>query len=176
MYSGKIEIDKGMINRYDSNSVYTRHEGEGDPLDTYRNHKKSSSCNCLNLRRASQAITKIYDEALEPSELKIGQFSLLKHINKLGPVNVSDLAGIIRLDRTTLVRNLKPLEEEGLIEDIAIPGNRNRQLKLTSKGAQALGKAEQLWEKAQKDFEEYLGEDNVEILSTLLSKIEALVP
>lgn len=138
--------------------------------------KKPSPCNCLNMRRSSQAITEVYDEFLVPSGLKIGQFSLLKHIEKLGPVSVSDLALSIRLDRTTLVRNLKPLEEMGFVTDIATEGTRNRQLQLTDKGIQAYKSAEELWAKAQNFFEEYLGKDNIDTFTTLLSKIEALVP
>lgn len=138
--------------------------------------KKSSPCNCLNIRRASQAVTEVYDEFLAPSNLKIGQFSLLKHINQLGPLSVSDLALIIRLDRTTLVRNLKPLEERGFVEDISTEGARNRQLKLTVKGIETYKYAEELWEKAQSFLEEYLGKDNMDTFTTLLSKIEALVP
>lgn len=138
--------------------------------------KKSSTCNCLNIRRSSQAITEVYDEFLAPSNLKIGQFSLLKHIDKLGPVSVSDLALSIRLDRTTLVRNIKPLEERGFIKDIAIEGTRNRQLKLTDKGIQTYKSAEELWVKAQSFLEEYLGSDNIDTFTALLSKIEALVP
>jgi len=128
------------------------------------------------MRRASQAITEVYDEFLEPSNLKLGQFSLLKHINQLGPISVSDLALIMRLDRTTLVRNLKPLEKDGLVEDISAEGTRNRQLKLTAKGIETYRLAEKLWEKAQNFLEEYLGKDNIDTFTVLLSKIEALVP
>jgi DNA-binding MarR family transcriptional regulator len=138
--------------------------------------KKSSPCNCLNIRRASQAITGVYDEFLAPSNLKIGQFSLLKYIYQSEPVSVSDLALTIRLDRTTLVRNLKPLEQSGFVEDISAQGTRNRQLKLTPKGVETYKQAEELWEKAQNFFEEYLGTDNTDIFITLLSKIEALAP
>jgi DNA-binding MarR family transcriptional regulator len=138
--------------------------------------KKSSTCNCLNIRRASQAITEVYDEFLAPSNLKIGQFSLLKHIDRLGPVSVSDLALSIRLDRTTLVRNLKPLEDRGFIADIATQGTRNRQLKLTDQGINAYKSAELLWGKAQSFFEEYLGKEDINAFTKVLSKIEALVP
>ena len=151
---------------------------EGLEVNMDRNivNKNSSSCNCINVRRASQAITEVYDKFLAPSNLNVGKFSLLKHISQLGPVSVSDLAIIIRLDRTTLVRNLKPLEENGLVRDISIEGSRNRQLKLTDKGVDVYRSAEQLWEKAQKFFEEYLGIDNINTLTAILSKIEALVP
>lgn len=139
-------------------------------------NKKPSPCNCLNIRRASQAVTEVYDEFLAPSNLKIGQFALLRHIKQLEPVSVSDLSLIIRLDRTTLVRNLKPLEKSGFVEDISAEGARNRQLKLTDKGIETYKYAEELWEKAQSFLEEYLGKDNIDIFTTLLSKIEALVP
>lgn len=138
--------------------------------------KKSSSCNCLNIRRASQSVTEIYAEFLAPSNLKAGQFSMLKYINQLEPVSVSDLALVMRLDRTTLVRNLKPLEIIGFVEDISMKGSRNRQLKLTSKGIETYKYAEELWEKAQNFLEEYLGKENLNIFTSLLSKIEALVP
>jgi len=138
--------------------------------------KESSPCNCLNIRRGAQVLTGVYDEFLAPSNLKIGQFSLLKYINQLEPVSVSDLALTIRLDRTTLVRNLKPLEQSGFVEDISTQGTRNRQLKLTPKGVETYKNAEKLWEKAQDFLEEYLGKENIDVFRTVLSKIEALVP
>ncbi len=139
-------------------------------------NKKSSVCNCLNLRRASQAITEIYDEKLVPSGLKLGQFSLLKHIKQQQPINVSDLALEMRLDRTTLVRNLKPMEEKGFVADVAAEGTRNRQLKLTEAGLKAFNEAEVLWLEAQSFIEQYLGKDDLNTLTGLLAKIEALKP
>lgn len=138
--------------------------------------KKPSICNCLNLRRASQAITEIYDESLAPGGLKLGQFSLLKHIKQQQPINVSDLALEMRLDRTTLVRNLKPMEEKGLVTDVAVKGTRNRQLKLTEAGLKAFNEAELLWVEAQSFIEQYLGKEDLSTLTGLLAKIEALRP
>jgi len=138
--------------------------------------KTPSVCNCINLRRGSQALTEIYDEILAPSGLKISQFLLLKSVRELGPVSVSNLALEIRLDRTTIVRNLKPLEEKDLIVDISATGTRNRELKLTTQGLESLEIAAPLWLKAQNFIEQYLGKEEVNTLTTLLSKIEALVP
>ena len=138
--------------------------------------KKSSTCNCINLRRGSQAITEVYDKMLAPSGLAISQFLLLNSVKELGPVSVSNLAAEIRLDRTTIVRNLKPLEELGFIIDISEKGARNRELKLTDKGMEVLKVAAPLWVEAQNFMESYLGKEEVKTLNTLLSKIEALVP
>lgn len=133
-----------------------------------------NTCSCLKLRRASQAITKIYDEYLEPSGIKISQYSILKSIARMEPVNVSDLAINVRLDRTTLVRNLKPLEQKGLISDISKEGTRNRQIVLTENGKISLKEAIPLWEKAQDYIEQYLGVDDLSTLSILLLKIGKL--
>jgi DNA-binding MarR family transcriptional regulator len=128
------------------------------------------------LRRASQALTEVYDEILAPSGVKISQYLLLTKVKDLGPVSVSSLALELRLDRTTVVRNLKPLEERGLIIDGATRGKRNRQLKLTDKGLESLKIVAPLWLDAQNFIEQYLGKEDVNTLTALLSKIEALVP
>jgi DNA-binding MarR family transcriptional regulator len=138
--------------------------------------KQPSACNCINLRRASQAITEVYDDFLAPSGLKISQYALLKNIKRMGPVSVSGLALEIRLDRTTLVRNLKPLEARDLITDGAAKGTRNRQLELTDQGREVLTIAASLWSAAQNFLEQYLGKEDLNTLTGLLSKIEALVP
>lgn len=135
-------------------------------------NRNSSTCNCLNLRRASQSITNLYDKALASSGLRISQYSLLRNIEHLGPVSVSDLALEISLDRTTLVRNLKPLEEKGLIIDASKKGTRNRQLLLTDIGKKRLEAATPLWLEAQRSVEQYLGKEELNTLTSLLSKIE----
>jgi len=145
-------------------------------LEFTTHNKKPSVCNCLNLRRASQAITHVYDELLKPCGLRVNQFSLLAHIKGLEPISVSDLALAMRLDRTTLVRNLRSLEEQGFIEDIAATGARSRQLKLTEKGLKLTLEAEAVWSEAQNSLVNYLGKEEVATLTELLSKIEALVP
>lgn len=138
--------------------------------------KKSATCNCINLRRASLSITEVYDEMLKSSGLKISQYLLISNIKRLGPVSVSNIALEIRLDRTTIVRNLKPLEERGFIVDVAAKGSRNRQLILTDKGLEVLNVAKPLWLEAQNFIKQYLGEEDMNTLTKLLSKIEALVP
>jgi len=135
-----------------------------------------AACNCINLRRASQAITEFYDKKIVSSGLKANQLSLLRNIDRLAPVSVSSLALEIRLDRTTIVRNLKPLEARGFIIDVSIKGTRNRQLKLTDKGLEILEIAAPLWLEAQNFIKQYLGKEDMNTLTLLLSKIEALVP
>ncbi|MDN4084499.1 MarR family winged helix-turn-helix transcriptional regulator [Paenibacillus polymyxa] len=133
-----------------------------------------SVCTCINLRRASMAVTGLYDQYLAPSGLNISQFSLLKHLTVLGPVSVSELASEMRLDRTTLVRNLKALEQSRYVEDTSAEGSRNRCLTLTGRGKALYNDAAELWEEAQLFLQESLGSADLQILTALLSKIEKL--
>ena len=134
--------------------------------------KRSSPCTCLNLRRSANALTDIYNQYLKLSELTISQYSILRHIHSLSPVNVSDLSNALRLDRTTLVRNLKHLEEKNLVMDISECGSRNRELQLTENGKHVFLVANGLWEEAQSDLVKYLGNEDAEKLAELLEKVE----
>ncbi len=136
--------------------------------------RTSSLCSCINLRRASLAVTNLYDSYLVPSGLNNSQYSLLKHIKGLGPISVSDLALEMRLDRTTIVRNLKAMEQIGYVEDTSAEGSRNRRLTLTESGRTVYIAAEQLWGEAQAFFEASLGHEDLKALTALLSKVEAL--
>lgn len=136
--------------------------------------KPSSVCYCANLRRASRDITEYYNKVLEPSGLKVTQYSLLNHINRLGPLSMQELSRAIRLERTTLVRNLKPLEKLGLI---AIEKNRQACLiTITEQGLTSLHDAFSLWSKAQQAVRELLPEEEMKIFMGTLQNLESLVP
>lgn len=134
-----------------------------------KRHK--SNCYCINLRRAANVVTESYDRMLQPIGLTVNQYSLLINISRLEACSVSDLAGYVGLDRTTLVRSLKPLLGLGYIEDISEKGQRNRQLQVTKAGQQILQQGEVLWRKAQSELEQKVGKEKLEQLSEILSML-----
>ena len=138
--------------------------------------KPPSPCTCMNVRRASRAITQYYDSVLSPCGLTIAQMSLLKTLAAAEPTTITDLAGLMRIDRTTLNRNMKPLAESGLIEICAGKDSRTRQVRSTAAGKKACEKAWELWGEAQVAIQGYLGEEDSARLLLLLSKLEALAP
>lgn len=138
--------------------------------------KKPSPCLCLNIRRASRAVTEFYETILEPSGIKVTQYSLLKHLEQVQPATISELAKVIRIDRTTLNRNMKPLIEAGFIEVNTGEDHRSRQIVLTEAGKAVLRNASNLWAQAQAALQEYLGETELEQYKRLSAKLEALVP
>lgn len=136
--------------------------------------KSLSPCHCLNIRRASRSVTQFYEKVLEPSKLKITQYSLLRNLEAVGPATMSVLAKIMRIDRTTLNRNMKPLLAAGLITVNPGEDSRSRQVILTEAGRDTLLKTLELWDQAQALLEEYLGREELDSLEQSLAKLEAL--
>ena len=119
--------------------------------------RKANACACFNLRKAARAVTQLYDDALRPSGLRATQWSLLMVIRARGVVAVSELAEHAVMDRTTLTRNLKPLERDGLIRIRPGEDRRVREVTLTRRGQAALGRAYPLWREAQAGLAKRLG-------------------
>lgn len=138
--------------------------------------KPSSPCNCMNIRRASRAVSQFYDSVLEPGGITLNQFGMLNVIDNMQAPGISQLAGEFRVDRTTMNRNLKPLLEKELICQRQGSDARRREIVLTDKGHAALQQGRKLWEEAQKALEDYLGADELKQLKSTLAKLEALVP
>jgi len=108
-------------------------------------------CACTTLRRAARAVTASYDAALAPSGLRITQFSILRRLARLGPLAITRLATEAALDRSTMGRNLNPLERRGLVRiEVGDVDQRERIAYLTAAGEAAMKAALPYWRKAQK--------------------------
>ncbi len=108
-----------------------------------------ANCTCFNLRKAARSVTRMYDEALKPSGLRATQFSLLSVVENNGPIGITELAGRLVTDRTTLSRNLKPLLSQELLEAVDGADRRRRPIALTSRGRDTLAQALPLWREVQ---------------------------
>jgi DNA-binding MarR family transcriptional regulator len=133
-----------------------------------------TDCACFNLRKAARAVTQYYDDALRPSGLRVTQFSLLAAIKVFGTVSIGVLADEAVMDRTTLTRNLKLLEQEGLVS--VTPGDdaRVREVTLTPAAHEQLAEAHRYWKKAQAHMADAMGSDGVRrMLRDLTGAVEA---
>src|SRR5258708_24200181 len=120
------------------------------PADT---PSKREVCNCLALRQAARHVTQFYDQFLASSGLRTTQFSILAKLRLEGPMAINALAKRLVMDRTTLGRNILPLEREGLIA--IVPGRtdrRSKELRLTDAGAGRLRAPRGGWTAAQTPF------------------------
>ena len=109
----------------------------------------ASHCVCFSLRKAARAATQVYDKALEPSGLRVTQFTLMVALSLSEGLTLSQVAERLVMDRTTLTRNVTPLERDGLVMSDRGPDRRERYLRLTAAGRRALARALPLWRRAQ---------------------------
>jgi len=126
---------------------------------------------CINLRRLARVTTQWYDQALAGSGLKVTQYSLLCAIEREQPVAVSALAEEVDLDRTTLARNLAPLERGGLIALAAGDDKRVTLVSLTARGRAAIARARPAWEQAQDRMVRRIGADRLVVLRQLVREL-----
>jgi len=135
---------------------------------------KGAGCVCGNLRKAARAITQLYDEALRPAGLRVTQFAILGTTMAMEPVTVTRLAEATVIDRTTLTRNLKPLERQGLIRVDLGNDRRQREVTLTAQGREAVAKVYPLWQKAQIHILKRFGNERWKALRHELSTVVSL--
>jgi DNA-binding MarR family transcriptional regulator len=133
---------------------------------------EGQACACFNLRKASRAISQLYDQAMRPTGLRVNQISLLGVTQALQPVTVTRLARATVTDRTTLTRNLDLLGKRGLIRLQAGKDRREREVVLTGRGRELLAGAYPRWKEAQARIAQRFGQER---LQRLLSDLSALV-
>ncbi|MDR0281630.1 MAG: MarR family winged helix-turn-helix transcriptional regulator [Paucimonas sp.] len=131
----------------------------------------TSTCICTHLRRAARGVSRHYDEALQGFGINVAQFSLLRHLQRLDKPSISILADAMGLDRSTLGRNLKVLEADGLVALAEGDDLRNRVVLLTAEGAERVRIAAPAWERAQESLVETLGEEQRDELVRLLKQL-----
>ncbi|MEO8484949.1 MAG: MarR family winged helix-turn-helix transcriptional regulator [Betaproteobacteria bacterium] len=139
-------------------------------------HPLAAACACGRLRRASRAITQLYDDALAPSGLRITQFSLLRNLARGGTMRVTALAKTLLLDRTALSRTLDPLVLAGHVEIARGRDARTREVSITRAGRAALAAAQRPWKRAQADVTRRLGAAKLGGLIAALAELETLHP
>jgi DNA-binding MarR family transcriptional regulator len=131
-------------------------------------------CNCLAIRQAARHVSQFYNQLFQPVGLRATQFAILSRLNREGPMTINALAAALVMDRTTLGRNILPLQRDGLIEVVASPvDRRRRELRLSEAGAEKYRQASERWAVAQTRFDEVYGGDRAATLRGLLREVVA---
>jgi DNA-binding MarR family transcriptional regulator len=131
----------------------------------------ADTCTCGELRKAARAITLLYDNAFKSSGLLSTQFGVLQIIYNIDSIRISDLAGKLGMDRTTLTRNLSVLERQGFIQISQGKDHRTRIVKATQKGRSTVAKAILLWNEVQRKVKQKMGENSWHELMQNLNEV-----
>jgi len=129
---------------------------------------KPQGCTNLKLRQLSRVVTRHYDSFVAATGLKNTQYSLLSHVVLLGPIRPSDLAQRMRLDASTLTRNLQPLIAQGWLRQGPGDDARSRLVEASEAGRAKRAEAQRAWKQAQLALNARLGSERVAALHALL--------
>ena len=132
-------------------------------------------CMCAGIRRASRALTQMYDDSFRPLGLHATQFSILQALELAGEVSQSQLSNLLFIDSTTLTRNLRILRKKGWIAVHAGADRRERWMRLSSLGERELQRAMPVWQRLQKQFRHKLGDAGWHDLQKLSTAIVDIV-
>lgn len=129
-----------------------------------------SLCTCFRLRKLARLVSQRYDRELASSGLTLNQYSILRRAARASKT-IGALARELGMDRTTLSRDLRPLSATGWVELVAGPDARQREVRVTAAGLDALAAAQSSWRRAQDAVERQLGSSGVEQLHRQLDDV-----
>jgi DNA-binding MarR family transcriptional regulator len=117
------------------------------------------ACACASVRRASRALTQLYENALRPAALTVPQHTILRVLSSVSDrMTVGALAHVLASDSTTLTRNLARMEEQGWVVSTSGEDRRARLLRITPAGKAILKRASRHWDSVQAQLRDRLGE------------------
>ena len=119
-------------------------------------------------------VTQYFSEIMQASGLRGTQFTILAMLAGSEMLTISELAERLVVDRTTLTRNLGPLEKQGFVKAVSGTDRRTRTIHLTPQGYKTLTQALPLWKKAQENISAYLGKERFHHLLKELRFIEKM--
>jgi DNA-binding MarR family transcriptional regulator len=131
-----------------------------------------ADCNCLAIRQAARHVTQFYDQLFAPTGLRATQFAILSRLRQHGAMPINALAAMLVMDRTTLGRNILPLQRDGLIEvHPSASDRRRRELRLTDAGRERHRAGLRYWDEAQRRFDSVFGDARAAALRDLLREV-----
>jgi DNA-binding MarR family transcriptional regulator len=139
----------------------------GSPLPTL-------VCMGGNVRRASRALTQLYEQALRPLGMRATQFTILQVLGRVGEVTQGRLGEILAMDSTSLTRTLARMLSQGWIAERCGEDRRERWLQLSKLGEAQLTRVLPAWEKVQLRLRRHLGDDQWKELFQLTTQLAEL--
>ena len=116
-----------------------------------------SECTAYRLRIINRAISKIYDDALRPFELRIAQLNTLVVVMQTKGITPNALSLQMHMDASTVSRNVERMCNSGWLKLADIDDARSHEIQITEKGMKLISDVSPAWEEAQRQAEELLG-------------------
>jgi DNA-binding MarR family transcriptional regulator len=132
-------------------------------------------CMCGNFRRASRALTQLYDDALRPLGLRANQFTILQALSRAGELSQGQMGKMFAMDSTTLTRTLRIMSRQGWIAERRGHDRRERRLRLAKAGRKQLDLAFPIWKEKQAELKRRLGDKRWHDLHQLTNEVTTIL-
>ena len=132
----------------------------------------ASECLAVRLRTLNRSLTALYDEALRPHGLRVGQLNLLVAVARLGTARPGDLCRLLRMDKSTLSRDVEVMRRNGWLE-VEDGAGRSRPLRITPAGEALLAQVVPAWQQAQERARTLIGDEGAEAVVAMARKLRA---
>lgn len=128
----------------------------------------ATDCVAVRVRILNRVISGIYDDALRPLGLGAGQLNVLIVVGRLENPRVSEIAEVLRMDQSTVSRNIKPLLRDGLLSSSSDEADaRAQRISLTRRGVAKIDQAYPAWKAAQTNARKLVGDSLDDVISRL---------
>jgi DNA-binding MarR family transcriptional regulator len=131
----------------------------------------ASECIAVRVRLINRVITGLYDEALRPHGLRVSQANILMAVACLGEVRPVEVCRRLRIEKSTLSRDVELMKKEGWLVSDPPSGGRNQTLRVTRRGLHLLRTVQPAWEQAQSDAGSLIGEAGVDALGRIAARL-----
>jgi len=131
----------------------------------------AQNCVAGHLRLINRVVTSLYDNALRPLGIKASQFNILVVAGKRGLIRPTQVCEILRLDASTVSRNVERMRVQGWLEVVPTDDAREQPFRLTARGRRLLEKSAPGWGRAQAETKQLLGDDGVALIRKMAGKL-----
>jgi DNA-binding MarR family transcriptional regulator len=142
------------------------------PISIETIHQIRDSCLCLAAQRAARVLARRFDRLFAPLGLTNGQFSMMVALSGAWRPKLSELAGFLAMDQTTLTAAVKTLEKRGLLVLQADESDgRIRRPALTPAGRDLVAQATPLWKAEHSALQATLPDHKAQDLAQILRQL-----
>jgi DNA-binding MarR family transcriptional regulator len=131
----------------------------------------AGECIAVRVRLINRVISAVYDEALRPLGIRISQGNLLVAVARMGEARPADLCKLLRIEKSTLSRDVEVMKGNGWLESDPPAGGRNQVLRVTAAGRELLARSYPAWESAQAEASRLIGAPGVDALKEIAGRL-----
>jgi DNA-binding MarR family transcriptional regulator len=135
----------------------------------------AAECLAVRLRTLNRAVTALYDDALRPHGLRVGQLNLLVAVARMGQARPADLCRVLQMDKSTLSRDVQVLQRNGWVT-LTDGGGRGRPIQLTPEGSTLLKRVVPAWRTAQQKARQLLGDQGASAVLEMGNRLRSFGP